>query len=235
MTIKTLHIQFLLSLIIFFNCSTIGIPNPIEKSKINFLDKVPYKLCILKDKDIPDQRVDSMMYHLKKDLMDYNIDLIVQSVIPWERKHFFTVDILFEDVVNQPFPKDCDRLVAFVSRNILDLTFSFFGEILGLVETKTRTRGLVYADYLTFNLIIGATPSSVLIHENYHFLGCNHHIIMNNCYATILNHKKQYLKNKDKSFFPSTNENGDFINTHPFVNQPKSADQSFNFSISIPR
>ena len=186
------------------HCTTIGIPNPISKNSYDFSETVVYRLCILQDEDVSDSRVNFMVNRLTEELKDYNIKLEIPFKNKWTRNYFFTHDILYNDVVHRPLPNQCDRLVAFASRGFGDFLFSFFGEVMGVVETVTRTKGVVYADYFTFNVLIGATPSSVLIHENYHFLGCNHSIIMNSCYESVFNHKKEALKNKKEyDFFPS--------------------------------
>ena len=92
---------------------------------------------------------------------------------------------------------------------------------MGVVEGETRTRGYIFADYLSVNILFGGTPSNILIHENYHFLGCNHRIVMNDCYKSIHEHRLEALYNirKEIDFFPSQRQSVFFIRDREKVNQ----------------
>jgi len=186
------------------SCTTIGLSNPILRSQLDFGDTKELKLCVLYDPDIPNSWVLNLLENLEQELKLYKIQLKPKLLKEYKRPAFFSTDILETIIQKEKVPLGCDRIMAFFKRNFLDFFLALFTpEIQGAVETSTRTRGFIYADYLSPNIIFGFTPSSTLIHETYHFLGCDHHLIMNECYYKILYSKKHYSGN----FFPSFKPN----------------------------
>ncbi|MDX1959412.1 MAG: hypothetical protein SFU98_12615 [Leptospiraceae bacterium] len=211
--------KFLLQVFILclLNCTTIGFHNNSSYSKLNFGAELDYTICILQDSGISDSRVESIVSDLKEELKLYNINLKVGWQRPWVRPSFWTGGII-RDVEMIKLEKPCDRIMAFVSRSIFDFILAIpLPEILGAVETNTHTRGMIYADYLTPNIILLGTPSRVLIHENYHFLGCDHDFEMTNCYDSILLLKKS--SKIEKTFFHTFSWSGKILKDRESTNQ----------------
>jgi hypothetical protein len=215
-------LSFLLVFLFLSGCTTIGFSNPPLRDSLNFGEAQELKFCVYYDPKISQARIESLIAQLKNELLLYKITLLVKHKQEYPRPNFFSVDSLYQ-LMQEPLPESCDRIMAFFPRNIVDFLLAFpLPEILGVVETQTRTRGLVYADYLTPNLIFGSTPSRVLIHETYHLLGCDHSIVMNECYERILSSKKSNtnggffpsLKQDTKSFFLERREVNDLIQSN---------------------
>lgn len=189
--------------IILTNCTTIGFHNPSELNKIDFLGSTNYRICIIHEPGISEFRIQNLMNSLQGELKLYKLNLEWNIIGKVERPGFYTVDIF--NYLNQvPLGENCDRMLLLLKRNLGDFLFHIFlPEIMGLVESNTRTRGFIYADYLTINILSGSTPSKVLIHENYHFLGCDHDLIMNECYKKIYILKNENQKNSNSKMFPT--------------------------------
>lgn len=186
------------------SCTTIGFHNPAKRNALDFGPEKKLKFCIYYDPKISDTRIQSLIEALSKELKLYKIQVQVAIKKEYPRKYFFTEDSL-NLLMNEELPRECDRIMALFPRNIFDFLLAIpFPEILGVVETYTRTRGLIYADYFTPNLLLGATPSRTFIHETYHLLGCDHALIMNECYERI---QKAKNLNSNYPFFPSFGEN----------------------------
>jgi hypothetical protein len=216
-TLKYIILFILLQII---NCTTIGFHNKNELKNYQFSDEVIYKFCILKEESISDFRIDSLIEDLSIELQMYNIKLDAKVLSNFSRPAFTTKNI-YRVISSLPLPENCDRLMVFLNRNLFDfLIHIIMPEVMGLVEGDTRTRGYIYADYLSINILVGGTPSNILIHENYHFLGCNHNIIMNECYKSIFEHRKEASLNykKEIDFFPSLWQNFFFIKKREQVN-----------------
>lgn len=190
-------------LIFYSNCTTIGIHNQHEYSKFDFKGDIKYRICIFKEPSLAESRVRSLMDSLQSELNLFNLRLDWKIVGERERPGFFTAEI-FESLERTVLLESCDRMLLLLKRDIGDFFFHFlFPEILGLVDANTRTRGFVFADYLSINILFGSTPGKVLIHENYHFLGCDHHWIMNECYDRIYSLRREILKSPEKKMFPT--------------------------------
>ncbi len=208
---------------IFFqiiNCTTIGFHNKEELKNYQFSNEISYKFCILKEKSISESRIKSLIKDLSNELKIYNIQLDARVLSNYNRPAFTTKNI-YHAISSLSLPENCDRLMVLLERNLLDfLIHIILPEVMGLVEGDTRTRGFIYTDYLSINILVGGTPSNILIHENYHFLGCNHHIIMDDCYKSIEEHRRVAIYNykSQNNFFPSLWQNSNFILDREQVN-----------------
>ncbi len=200
---------FLISNFIFlFSCTTIGFHDSKKRNSIDFGKTKKLRLCIYYDVKIPQTRIQSLIQELTQELNLYKIHITIGLKKEYNRKHFFTEDSL-NSLLKEKLPFECDRIMALFPRNIFDFLLAIpLPEILGVVETYTRTRGLVYADYFTPNILLGATPAKTFIHETYHMLGCDHALIMNECYLRI---QKAKQLNSRGEFFPSFGENEEII------------------------
>lgn len=199
------------------SCTTIGFHDSKKRNALDFGQEKQLRLCIYHDPEISKARIKNLIENLSEELKLYKIQVQVAIQKEYPRKHFFTEDSL-NLLMIEKLPIECDRILALFSRNIFDFLLAIpFPEILGVVETYTRTRGIVYADYFTPNLLLGATPSRTFIHETYHLLGCDHALIMNECY-----HRIQLAKGLPSlnQFFPSfgTDEKIIFL-SHEDVNK----------------
>jgi hypothetical protein len=83
-------------------------------------------------------------------------------------------------------------------------------EMVGAVDTVTRTKGYVAAEYGSLNQLLFSSPSDTAVHEVYHMLGCDHAASMDSCYEKIHDIKTAAMKNRlrGKNFFPGINSNG---------------------------
>jgi hypothetical protein len=219
--IDFLKIYHLFSIILFINCTTIGFHNKENLNTYTFSEEITYRLCIYKEESISENRVNSLINDLSKELELYNIKVDAKVISTYNRPAFTTKNI-YLSISSLYLPANCDRLMIMLERNIFDfLLHLFLPEVMGLVESETRTRGYIFADYLSVNILVGGTPSNILIHENYHFLGCNHHIIMNDCYKSIHEHRIEALYNIKRAidFFPSQRQSVFFIRDREKVNQ----------------
>lgn len=182
------------------SCTTIGFHNSEKLKSMDFGNQRDLKLCLYHDPEISHERIQSLVSDLSEELKIYKIGLKVTQKKIYNRKYFFTEDSL-NLLLKEILLKDCDRILALFPRNFWDFLLAIpFPEILGVVETYTRTRGIVYADYFTPNLLVGATPNKTFVHETYHLLGCDHALWMDECYDRI-----QYAKKIPgyEEFFPS--------------------------------
>jgi hypothetical protein len=75
-------------------------------------------------------------------------------------------------------------------------------EIHGAVETQSNTRGFVKSKYAALLQALFTSPSSTLIHEGYHLMGCPHMLWKDECYKIILEAKNKNRTNtrNDKIF-----------------------------------
>lgn len=202
----------------FYNCTTIGFHNPSELKKYTFTEEISYKLCIIKEENITEDTVKNLVSNLHSELSLYNLSLETQIIGSMKRPGFSTSTI-YDSIIKISLPENCDRIMVFFKRNFLDfISHIVLPEILGLVESSTRTRGYIFADYLSINILTGATPSRTLIHENYHFLGCDHHWKMNDCYKSIFNLREAYIENSNNPFFPTISHKNKILDSREKVN-----------------
>jgi len=212
--------NFLIISIFFINCTTIGFHNHNKLNSYDFSKNINYRLCFYQEKSVSPERVRALSESLSSELMLYNINLETKILGEVARPGFKTQNI-YEFIIKIPIPDDCDRVMVLLERNIFDFVIHIFlPEIMGLVEGSTRTRGFIFADYLSINSLTGGTPKRILIHENYHFLGCDHSIIMDDCYNQIFLHKELAIENykNNNLFFPSLDYKNKFIINREIIN-----------------
>ena len=212
--------NFLLIPVFIINCTTIGFHNYNKLNSYDFSKIIKYRLCFYKEESVSLNRIQSLSENLTSELKLYNIDLETKVIGQAKRPGFNTQNI-YEFIIKIPIPDECDRVMVLLERNIFDFVLHIFlPEIMGLVEGSTRTRGFIFADYLSINSLTGSSPSRILIHENYHFLGCNHSIIMNECYNKIYQHKESAIENYKNNilFFPSQDYKNNFITNREMIN-----------------
>jgi len=212
--------NFLILPIFIINCTTIGFHNFDKLNSYDFSKNVNYKLCFYKEKSVSPERIQYISENLSYELRLYNINLETKVLGEVKRPGFKTRNI-YEFIIKIPIPDECDRVMLLLERNIFDFVIHIFlPEIMGLVEGSTRTRGFIFADYLSINSLTGGTPSRILIHENYHFLGCDHSIIMDDCYKQIFKHKESAIENYNNniSFFPSLDYKNKLITKREVIN-----------------
>lgn len=197
---KKVRFSTYLLVLLFTSCTTIGFHNYSQLQSLDFGEEKELRFCLYQDPKITNEQIDKLVYSLSQELKLYKIKLKITQKKEYRRKYFFTEDSL-NALLQENLPIECDRILALFPRNIWDFLLAIpLPEILGVVETYTRTRGLVYADYFTPNLLLGATPQRIFIHESYHLLGCDHALWMDECYSRIL-YAKQIQSNS--TFFPS--------------------------------
>lgn len=202
-----LRILPFLFLLAISSCATIGLQNPGKFEAMDFGEPVTLRLCVLKDRDINQERVDELIGAISEEYGQYRIEVEVPWVKIWDRPGFWSKTIMY-DVITIPLTDQCDRLFVFVSRNALDFLWGIImPEYVGMVEGTTYTKGFAIAEWGSLNQLLPPFhgPKDVVIHESYHLLGCEHSLIMNECYDHI-----KHLKNVA---IQSRAEGGDFFAT----------------------
>ena len=212
--------NFLIIPFFIINCTTIGFHNYDKLNSYDFSKNINYRLCFYKEKSVSIERIQSLSENLSSELKLYNINLETKVLGEVLRPGFKTRNI-YEFIIKIPIPDECDRVMVLFERNIFDFVVHIFlPEIMGLVEGSTRTRGYIFADYLSINSLTGGTPSRILIHENYHFLGCDHNIIMNDCYNKIFQLKESAIESYKNNilFFPTLDYKNKLITNREIIN-----------------
>lgn len=215
-----LRLIFFLSLIAITGCTTIGLPNHLKAEKMDFGEHATMRMCVLKERNISQERVDNIIQALRKEFAQYNIGIDVPWVRTWDRPGF-TYEPILSDIIQTPLQPPCDRIFAFVNRNIGDFLWGLImPEILGSVEGQTHTKGFSVAEMGSLNQLLGiATPESNAIHETYHLLGCGHNLIMNKCYDRIKELKRIAIIERaaGNDFFPALTVDGKTFKTRTEV------------------
>lgn len=213
----TLLIAIALALIIALltsTCTTVGVHDLAAMKAIDFGAPEEIRFCILADAGISEENARALMARVGEEFARYGLVVKVPWVRPWVRHDFF-MEGLMEDVWSKSLELPCDRLVAFVGRNLGDFLFGLFGmETLGAADTVTFTRGYVVAQRVSLaQLFVG--PEQALIHESYHLLGCVHQLKLFNCYTHIRDLKqfKRANRARGEDFFPGLTARGQPINS----------------------
>jgi hypothetical protein len=186
-------------------CTTIGFSNSAKLARLDFGQPTNINVCILRDREVTQKRVDEIMGAVNQEFNRYGIQFTVPWVRKWERPGFWSTTIL-SDVILKPLSVPCDRLFAFAERTASDRLWEILlPEIAGAVETITSTKGFAFADWLLFD-----SPESVATHEFYHFFGCKHALVMDSCYEQIKKIKDIAAgeKHAGNDFFPTISQDG---------------------------
>ncbi len=210
--------KFFCIVLFLYGCTTVGLHYPPVIDSINFGKPVDLNLCVYKDTPLSKAQVLSIVNDWSIELHRYSIHLKLVKINNWKREHFFLSSEL-EDLLHVPLEEPCDRFVLFLSTTVFDSLFDLvpIGTILGAVEGYTSTKGYIIADYFSLNQIF-SSPSSTMIHEGYHLFGCNHAILLTDCYTRILALKKTYTHSKSQSFFPAMNFQKEIFSNRKSVN-----------------
>ena len=102
-------------------------------------------------------------------------------------------------------------------------------EVHGAVESISNTRGFVKSKYTSLLQILFTSPSSTMIHEGYHLLGCPHMLFKDECYKIILDAKNKNFANtkEDKIFAVRSLYNKENLYSSEQVNSAWGSDKDF--------
>ena len=190
-------------------CTTVGMHTK-QRVAVEYGPPVPMRVCVLKAPGVTTQRVSELVAAVNNEFAAYGIEVVVPWVRPWARSGF-TFQRLFADVTQRPLEPPCDRLMAFVDRNVGDFLWGLaMPEVLGAVNDDTHTHGYVVATGVSLNQLF-SSPTATTVHEFYHFLGCPHAGAMSECYRRIAALKNSFDPRTD--LFPGIARNGRFLRT----------------------
>lgn len=190
-------------------CTTIGAHVPAHLEKTDFGPREALRFCLLVDENVGDERARALIGEVAAEFARYAIDVQVVRSEPWTRPGF-GLEPIITDVVQRPLPAPCDRLVAVVGRHAGDALWGLvMPEVLGAVETATHTKGYVVGKVASLNQAISG-PGSTTVHESYHFLGCDHGLLMTECYRRVQAIKAMARQNRaeGRDFFPGLDSEG---------------------------
>jgi hypothetical protein len=234
-----------LALLLMSGCTSIGRHNKAAYDKIDFGAQEDLRICIYTEDQVSEERIEEIVTALRDEFQNYQINVKIPWIRSTESHAFFGQDIL-EHAVALPLESPCDRVLLLTNRDLGDFMWGMLlPEMVGAVDTVTRTRGYVAAEYGSLNQLLFASPSDTAVHEVYHMLGCDHGACMDSCYEKIHSIKKAAMKNRlrGKNFFPGINSNGfplrsremantdlkmvfgDFASSHPSKNRTATAHQ----------
>jgi hypothetical protein len=212
-----------LIIVAIINCTTVGFHDEKLRKSINFGEEQTLNVCVFYEDSIDKSEVDELEKDWSEELALYKIRLQFKNTKKVERFSFLGTDVL-DQLRHYKLGPGCDRLVYMVGRTWGDIGFEIFSlglfygigikfEIHGAVESQSNTRGFVKSKYVSLLQILFTSPSSTLIHEGYHLLGCPHMLFKDECYKIILEAKNNNIKNtrEDKIFnVRSTGRKWDF-------------------------
>ena len=187
-------------------CTTVGVHLPGGAEAREFGPEIDLRVCVLLDPELPESRPRTLMKAIQSEFEPYGIRVRLESVEPWERPGFFR-DAIIQDLLRRPLPRNCDRLLGMVGRNVGDTLWSLaLPEVLGAVESTRAVRGYVVAEVGSIPQLLWSPPSATAVHEFYHFLGCRHALTKAACYVQIRELKAAYARGAD--FFPGVAADG---------------------------
>lgn len=217
---------FLLIIFSISNCTTVGFHDNKLRQSIDFGEEQTLNVCVFYEDTIDKSEVAELERDWAQELALYKIKLQFKKTKKVERFAFFGTDVL-DQLRKYKLGQDCDRIVYMVGRTWGDIAYEvmtlgiFYGvgiklEIHGAVESYTNTRGFVKSKYAALLQLLFTSPSSTLIHEGYHLMGCPHMFWKNECYKIILDAKNRNRKNNktDKLFsIQSTGNKQEYYST----------------------
>ena len=173
------------------------------------------RVCVLRTPGVTTQRVSELVAAVNTEFAAYGIEVVVPWMRPWARSGF-TYQRLFDDVTRRELEAPCDRLMAFVDRNVGDFFWGLaMPEVLGAVDDDTHTHGYVVATRVSLNQLF-TSPSATTVHEFYHLLGCPHAGSMSDCYGRIAALKRSIDPRTD--FLPGVGRDARFLLTRKATN-----------------
>jgi hypothetical protein len=192
--------------LLFFSCTTVGIPDKEAIQNIDFGPPEELRICIYKDINISDQQADDIITALQQEFSHFDLIIEVPWIRPWDRPAY-TGDEIMNNFAACPLEAPCDRLLALVGRNFTDFLWGIvMPEIFGAVEDVSMTKGFVVAEVGSLNQLVSMSSAGrIAIHEMYHLLGCDHSFDAKPCYEKIKLVKKIARQNRmaGNDFFPS--------------------------------
>ena len=209
--------------------TSIGMDRPEVRAQTDFGPPQTLRVCALLDDGISQSDAQETLadYWNQDEASKYNlsIKMVSYSSLPRSIDQFFHWQIGHQVAIRQ-IPPGCDRMMYFVSRNVLDVAWSvpeLYGapEVLGEVDDYTMTRGYVIDRIASLNQVLMSpwfSPSKVARHEAFHMIGCGHNLVMDECYKHIAEAKWVenrlqdagcYEKSGVEQFFPSFSNAGD--------------------------
>jgi hypothetical protein len=199
-------------------CTTVAVLHEQEPSG----PSVALRVCVLKDSDISCEQAGRIIADLTREMARSGIVLSVPWVSEWQRPGFFEKDIVY-DVAAKSLEAPCDRILALVGRTAQDFAWGLLlPEVIGSVETVTRTKGFVVAEFGSFNQLLSfKSPSDAAAHELYHMLGCDHDDPAAVCAAKIGAIKQSARTNRANGidFFPGIGSGGEPLLTRAAVRE----------------
>lgn len=199
-------------ILVFSNCTTVGFHDDKIRNSMDFGAMQDLNVCVFYEDTIDKSELAELEKDWANELALYKIKLQFKKTKQVSRFAFLGVDVL-DEMRHYKLNSECDRLVYLIGRTWGDIGFEIFSlgifafsgiklEIHGAVESASNTRGVVKAKYASLLQLLFTSPSSTLIHEGYHLMGCPHMLFKDECYKIILNAKNRNKENKkiDKIF-----------------------------------
>lgn len=200
-------------------CTTMGTPDPVAREQLDFGEAETINICLYVDEGISEAEARKLIADAwRTEAPLYGIELNVVKVERWSRPAF-QMDGILADLRDRPLEPPCDRVMAFVGRNLGDALWGFFApEVLGAVNDETLTHGYTVARRATLNQLI-EPPIAITRHEIYHLLGCGEHGNMPRCYKQIAM-LKQWKRSNQTEIFPAWDLiNNRVLDTRAAVNE----------------
>jgi hypothetical protein len=189
-------------------CTTVGLHTRPPAATFTTSPPLQLRVCVLQADGVSARRAQQLVAAVNREFAPYGIEVVVPWTRPWQRPGF-TYHAMFDDVARRELEPPCDRLVAFVDRNVGDFVWSLvMPEVLGAVDDDTHTRGFVVATRASLNQLL-ASPAGTAVHEFYHLLGCPHAATLTACYERIAALKRQIAPGAD--FVPGVGRDGRFL------------------------
>jgi hypothetical protein len=239
-----LFIPFLL-----LNCgTTVGFHDESIRKSIDFGEEQELSVCVFYENGITTKELNELEKDWAEEFGLYKIKLKFSRKEKVERFAFFGLNVL-DQLYNYKLSKDCHRIAYLVSRTWGDAVWEiftlgiFFGvglkfEIHGAVENETFSRGFMKVKYTSLLQFIFTSPSSTLIHEGYHLLGCGHALWKDKCYRIIQSAKDinsripgdmyPLFSNENKFLFKESDKVNNYIGSKIDFPEEKKIQSSLN-------
>lgn len=194
-------------------CTSIGATGVLPE--MNMGPNVDVNIAVYKDKNVSDERANSITTAIHDEFLQYGLNIKVAEVKEWKRPAF-THKGIFEDIARRPLV-DVDRNIALVGRDARDFLWGMLlPEAGGATELWTRTRGYVVAEIGSLNqALMLQSPQAAAVHEFYHMLGIDHYDGRKLICEKIIRLKQAAIKNREggNTFFPGVDEHNKLVLT----------------------
>jgi len=195
-------------------CTSIGMDTN-KRDTVDYGPSQELRVCLLKTDQVPDDRAGELITAVNEEFAPFGIAVTVPWVRDWERPGF-TVHEIFPALLARELEEPCDRLMGLIDYHAGDFVWSLFlPQVLGAVDTETRTHGYVFATVGSINQI-GAGPKAAMVHEFYHLIGCPHAATKARCYEQIAALKASRPPGSD--LFPGMDDEGKYLHSRAEVN-----------------